>query len=114
MWKGFDVDSRWVTFCVAGEPPEAMQQSRSSVRRHTDRTRTYGHILYARGVGGRRAPVFHKTGAWAARSGYARSYRISSTLQPISEHTSQVCSVENVVFITVYLTINDSIFCAGP
>lgn len=114
VWNGFDVDSRWGTFCVAGELLEAMQQPRSSVRRHTGRTRTYGHILYTRGVGGRGAPVFHKAGDWAARSGYARSYRVSSTLQPRSEHTSQVGSVENIVFIRVYRTINDSIFCAGP
>lgn len=113
MWNGFDVDSRWVTFCVAGEPLEAMQQPRSSVRRRTGRTRTYGHVVYTREVGDRRAPVFHKTGDWAA-SGYARSYRVSSTLQPRSEHSSQVCSVENIVFIRVDLTINDSIFCAGP
>lgn len=99
VWNGFDVDSRWGTFCVAGKPPEAMQQPLSSVRRHTGRTRTYGHILYTRGVGGRKAPVFHKTGDWAARSGYARSYRVSSTLQPRTEHTSQVCSAENIVFI---------------
>lgn len=107
VWNGFDVDSHWGMFCMAGEPLEAMQQPRSSVRRRTGRTRTYGHILYTRRDGGRRAPVFHKTGDWAARSGYARSYWVSSTLQPRSEHTSQVGSVENIV----YQGLSDSKWC---
>lgn len=50
MWSGFDVDSRWGTFCMAGKSLQAMLLPRSSVRRHTGRTRTYRCILYTRGV----------------------------------------------------------------
>lgn len=53
IWEdahGFDVDSRWGTFCMAGESLLAMLQPRSSVIRHAGRICTYGRIVYARGV----------------------------------------------------------------
>lgn len=80
--------------------------------------RLYTASTWSVRVGGRRKTIFHKTGELAARSGYAMSDGISSNLQPRSEHTSQVCCVEKAlhiaVFIIIYLTIDDSIFCAGP
>lgn len=80
--------------------------------------RSYTVYTWSVRGGGRRKTIFHKTGELAARSGYAMSDGISSNLQPRSEHTSQVCCVEKAlhiaVFIIIYLTIDDSIFCAGP
>lgn len=107
LWNGFDEDSRWGTFCVAGEPLPAMLLSEVM---HRQDTHVRSHTVYTWSVrvGGRRATVLHKTGEWAARSGYARSYHVSSPLQTRSEGTSQLCSVHIAENIAVYHTLSDN------
>lgn len=111
VWNGFDVDSHWGMFCMAGEPLEAMQQPQwgdaQAGHAHTD---TYCiHVE----MEAEECQYFTRQETGLQEVDMPGRIESAAPCNPDLSTPARLALLK-ILFIRDYLTVNDAIFCAEP